>query len=108
MTSPTLVLPSPWPTCLRLRKSKRNLYSSSARIGTLTVLRPFERMIDSFETIEPRFFLIASLMRSLWRSWSMMPFRWSDQSLRWTDITDYLHAVSNLILHSIDNYKHLR
>src|SRR6266540_1558846 len=47
-------------------------------------------MIDSFETIEPRFFLIASLMRSLWRSWSIMPFRWSDQSLRWTDIYDYL------------------
>src|SRR5262245_9884675 len=47
-------------------------------------------MIDSFETIEPRFFLIASLMRSLWRSWSMMPLRWSDQSLRWTDISVYL------------------
>ena len=49
-------------------------------------LRPRDRMMDSLETIEPRFFLMASLMRSLWRSWSMMPLRWSDQSLRWTDI----------------------
>src|SRR5262249_42115202 len=57
-------------------------------MGTLTVLRPLDRMMDSFETIEPRFFLIASLMRSLWRSWSMTPLRWSDQSLRWTDITN--------------------
>jgi hypothetical protein len=43
-----------------------------ACIGTLTVFRPLERMIDSLETMEPRFLRTASRMRSLWRSWSMM------------------------------------
>ena len=52
-------------------------------MGTLTVRLPSERMMASFETMEPRFLRTASFTRSLCRSWSMIPLRCKDQSLRW-------------------------
>src|SRR5713101_3757564 len=42
-------------------------------------------MISSRLTISARFSLIASLIFSLWRCWSIKPLRWSDQSLLVTD-----------------------
>jgi len=65
---------------------ERNLYSSSERIGTLTTVLPSERMMSSRLTISCRFCLIASLIFSLWRCWSMCPLRCSVQSARETDM----------------------
>src|SRR5579885_1912033 len=55
-------------------------------MGTFSTCLPSERMILSSLTISARFFLMASLIFSLWRSWSMLPLRWSDQSGRVTGI----------------------
>src|SRR5438309_9924040 len=43
-------------------------------------------MMPSSLTISPRFFLIASRIFSLWRSWSICPLRCNDQSCWETDI----------------------
>src|SRR6266699_1109005 len=55
-------------------------------MGTRTVFLPSERMILSSLTISPKFFLIASRIFSLWRSWSACPLRCNDQSCWETDM----------------------
>src|SRR5260370_39410239 len=55
-------------------------------MGTRIVFLPSERIMLSSLTISLRFFLMASLIFSLWRSWSICPLRCSDQSCCETDI----------------------
>src|SRR5690348_2710104 len=49
-------------------------------MGTLMTFLPSERMMLSSLTMSARFFLIASRIFCLWRSWSTAPLRCSDQS----------------------------
>src|SRR5579859_3663283 len=69
-----------------LKGSKRKLYSSRERTGTLTMLLPSLVMIDSLEMISPSWPLIASRTFSWWRAWSFGPFRCRLQSLWLIDI----------------------
>src|ERR1700730_3808009 len=55
-------------------------------MGTRTIFFPSERMMLSSLTISPRFFLMASRIFSLWRSWSTCPLRCNDQSCCETDM----------------------
>src|SRR4051812_22680825 len=47
-------------------------------------------MMFSSLTISAKFFLMASLIFSLWRCWSIGPLRWSDQSCLLTEYRPYL------------------